>query len=149
SPNGTSFGSAAGAPARGRLPGLPGPPFSTQRATFARGKGHSAGVARPLKRPRRNARSRAGAESTGRWHCSCIASRARREAGEVAGLLPREERMGGEMARRLEGDSLHAYRRSLAGVRVLDREAERELARRWAAGDQRAGQKLVEACLPF
>lgn len=57
--------------------------------------------------------------------------------------------MGSGMARGLEGDSLHAYRRSLSGVRVLDREAERALARRWIAGDRRAGDKLVEACLPF
>lgn len=53
------------------------------------------------------------------------------------------------MARELDSDSLHAYRRSLADVRVLDRETERELARQWGAGDKRAGQKLVEACLPF
>ena len=57
--------------------------------------------------------------------------------------------MGTSMARGLEGDSLHAYRRSLSGVKVLGREAERDLAVRWAAGDQRAGTKLVEACLPF
>ncbi len=31
----------------------------------------------------------------------------------------------------------------------LDREAERDLARRWRAGDRRAGDKLVKACLPF
>jgi RNA polymerase sigma-32 factor len=53
------------------------------------------------------------------------------------------------MARELDSDSLHAYRRSLASVKVLDRETERTLARRWLAGDRRAGQKLVEACLPF
>lgn len=47
------------------------------------------------------------------------------------------------------GDSLHAYRRSLAHVKVLSREAERDLAVRWAAGDKPAGSKLVEACLPF
>ncbi|HVH43489.1 MAG TPA: sigma-70 family RNA polymerase sigma factor [Labilithrix sp.] len=57
--------------------------------------------------------------------------------------------MGSGMARELQGDSLHAYRRSLANVRVLDREAERDLALRWIAGDKRAGQKLIEACLPF
>lgn len=57
--------------------------------------------------------------------------------------------MGTSMARGLEGDSLHAYRRSLAHVQVLSREAERDFAVRWAAGDQRAGTKLVEACLPF
>ncbi len=57
--------------------------------------------------------------------------------------------MGSGNARELDGHSLHAYRRSLANVRVLDREVERELARRWIAGDKRAGQKIVEACLPF
>lgn len=57
--------------------------------------------------------------------------------------------MGSGFARELDGSSLHAYRRSLASVRVLDRDAERDLARRWHLGDRRAGQKLVEACLPF
>jgi RNA polymerase sigma-32 factor len=57
--------------------------------------------------------------------------------------------MGTGMARTLEGGSLDAYRRSLQSVRVLDREAERQLALRWTAGDKRAGVKLVEACLPF
>jgi RNA polymerase sigma-32 factor len=57
--------------------------------------------------------------------------------------------MGGGMARELEGRSLHVYRRSLANVRVLERDVERELAQRWIAGDKRAGQKIVEACLPF
>ena len=57
--------------------------------------------------------------------------------------------MGSGMARELDGSSLHAYRRSLANVQVLDRDAERELARRWIAGDKRAGKKIVEACLPL
>ena len=57
--------------------------------------------------------------------------------------------MGSGNARELEGGSLHAYRRSLAQVQVLDRDTERELARRWIAGDRRAGQKIIEACLPF
>ena len=48
-----------------------------------------------------------------------------------------------------EGASLRAYRQSLASVRPLDKEVERELARRWIAGDKRAGEKIVEACLPF
>jgi len=56
--------------------------------------------------------------------------------------------MGSGMARELEG-SLHAYRRSLANVTVLDRETERDLAKRWIAGDKRAGQRIIEACLPF
>lgn len=45
--------------------------------------------------------------------------------------------------------SLQAYRRSLSGVTVLDREAERELARRWKAGDRRALERMIRACLPF
>jgi RNA polymerase sigma-32 factor len=57
--------------------------------------------------------------------------------------------MGSGFARELDGGSLHAYRRSLAGVVVLDRETERKLAQQWIRGDKRAGQKLVEACLPF
>ena len=48
-----------------------------------------------------------------------------------------------------DGTALRAYRDSLHGLRALDRESERELARRWGAGDQLAGSKLVEACLPF
>jgi RNA polymerase sigma-32 factor len=32
---------------------------------------------------------------------------------------------------------------------ILDRETERELAVRWRAGDERAGRKIIEACLPF
>jgi RNA polymerase sigma-32 factor len=55
----------------------------------------------------------------------------------------------GTSARGLDGGSLHAYRQSLAHVQVLDRETERDLARRWMAGDKRAGTKIIEACLPF
>jgi len=47
------------------------------------------------------------------------------------------------------GGSLRAYRESLSGLHALDRDTERELAKRWMAGDQDAGAKLVEACLPF
>lgn len=57
--------------------------------------------------------------------------------------------MGSGAVRGLEGESLHAYRRSLAGVKVLDRQTEKDLARRWIAGDRRAGQRIIEACLPF
>lgn len=57
--------------------------------------------------------------------------------------------MGSGMARELEGRSLCAYRRSLANVQVLERDVERDLARLWIAGDKRAGQKIIEACLPF
>lgn len=45
--------------------------------------------------------------------------------------------------------SLSAYRNSIAGVHTLDRDVERDLARRWIAGDKRAGERIVEACLPF
>ncbi len=48
-----------------------------------------------------------------------------------------------------QGGALHAYRGSLANLHALDRETERVLARQWMAGDKRAGEKLVEACLPF
>ena len=48
-----------------------------------------------------------------------------------------------------DGTALRAYRDSLSGLRALAREEERELVRRWSAGDQLAGSKLVEACLPF
>jgi RNA polymerase sigma-32 factor len=51
--------------------------------------------------------------------------------------------------RATEGDAMRAYRGSLASVVPLDRESERDLARRWRAGDRRAGDKLVTACLPF
>jgi RNA polymerase sigma-32 factor len=53
------------------------------------------------------------------------------------------------MSSTFDGGSLRAYRQSLSGVTTLDRETERDLARRWIAGDQRAGAKIVEACLPF
>jgi RNA polymerase sigma-32 factor len=45
--------------------------------------------------------------------------------------------------------TLHVYREALAGLKVLERDVEKELARRFRAGDRRAGDKLVEACLPF
>lgn len=45
--------------------------------------------------------------------------------------------------------ALRAYRESLSGLHTLDRDAERELAKRWRAGDQHAGARIVEACLPF
>jgi RNA polymerase sigma-32 factor len=44
---------------------------------------------------------------------------------------------------------LERYRHDLRDVRQLDPETERELARRWAAGDTEAGRQLVEASLPF
>jgi RNA polymerase sigma-32 factor len=45
--------------------------------------------------------------------------------------------------------SMSAYRGALTRVKQLDREEERRLSDRWAAGDQRAGARLVEGCLPF
>ncbi|UJR78642.1 sigma-70 family RNA polymerase sigma factor [Sandaracinus amylolyticus] len=44
---------------------------------------------------------------------------------------------------------LDRYRRDLRDVHTLDAATERDLARRWAAGDRLAGEKLVAACLPF
>ena len=57
--------------------------------------------------------------------------------------------MGNGSSHEGDGGSLHAYRRSLAGVQVLDRETERDLARRWKAGDKRALERMIQACLPF
>lgn len=48
-----------------------------------------------------------------------------------------------------DGGSLTAYRRSLSGVQVLDRETEQDLARRWKAGDRKALERIIRACLPF
>jgi RNA polymerase sigma-32 factor len=48
-----------------------------------------------------------------------------------------------------DGASLRAYRQNLSGVTTLDRETEKALARQWILGDARAGERLVEACLPF
>lgn len=48
-----------------------------------------------------------------------------------------------------DAPSLQAYRTKLGEVKQLDRETERELARAFRAGDRRAGDKLIQACLPF
>lgn len=53
------------------------------------------------------------------------------------------------MAAMFDGASFRAYRQNLSSVTPLDRETERELARKWVLGDKRAGEKIVEACLPF
>jgi RNA polymerase sigma-32 factor len=45
--------------------------------------------------------------------------------------------------------SLDSYRRALARHPQLSAEAERELARRYRDGDRRAGDRLIQACLPF
>jgi RNA polymerase sigma-32 factor len=44
---------------------------------------------------------------------------------------------------------MRLYRNVPSNVAPLDRDAERDLARRWRAGDRRAGDRIVVACLPF
>ncbi|MBL8609964.1 MAG: sigma-70 family RNA polymerase sigma factor [Myxococcales bacterium] len=53
------------------------------------------------------------------------------------------------MTAMVQGAGLSAYRNSLGAVRPLPRETERDLARRWRAGDARAGEQIIAACLPF
>ncbi len=53
------------------------------------------------------------------------------------------------MSSSFEGGSLRAYRQGLGSQKPLEREVERDLARRWRAGDKRAGDTIVAACLPF
>ena len=48
-----------------------------------------------------------------------------------------------------QATSLDQYRASLKRVEILDAGAERELAQRWADGDQAAGALLIESSLPF
>lgn len=48
-----------------------------------------------------------------------------------------------------ESPSLRTYRESIGQFSPLDRDVERDLAKRWRAGDKRAGEKIVQACLPF
>ena len=45
--------------------------------------------------------------------------------------------------------SLDSYRRAIARFPQLSAEEERELARRYRGGDRRAGDRLIQACLPF
>lgn len=45
--------------------------------------------------------------------------------------------------------SLRLYRTSLSEFVPLAREDERDLTRRWRRGESRAGERIVEACLPF
>ena len=45
--------------------------------------------------------------------------------------------------------TLDQYRASLRRVETLDADAERELAREWADGNQAAGARLIESSLPF
>lgn len=49
----------------------------------------------------------------------------------------------------LDRAAFSLYRAELQHREVLTPEAERELALRWRAGDERAGNQLIEACLPF
>ncbi|MEI7894824.1 MAG: sigma-70 family RNA polymerase sigma factor [Myxococcales bacterium] len=53
------------------------------------------------------------------------------------------------MASVYRGAALRTHRDSSKSTPQLDRQTERELARRWREGDKRAGDRLVEACLPF
>lgn len=53
------------------------------------------------------------------------------------------------MATLFEGASMQAYRENLGTHPPLDRETERQLARKWRGGDAQAGRRIVEACLPF
>ena len=45
--------------------------------------------------------------------------------------------------------SLAIYREHLAACVTLDREEERNLARRWREGDRSAGNRIIQTCLPF
>jgi RNA polymerase sigma-32 factor len=48
-----------------------------------------------------------------------------------------------------ERDSFDRYRASLTGTEPLAPDVERALARRWADGEQAAGERLIRASLPF
>jgi RNA polymerase sigma-32 factor len=48
-----------------------------------------------------------------------------------------------------EAASLRAYRATLSHIAPLAREAEQELAKRWIAGEAKAGDLLIQACLPL
>jgi RNA polymerase sigma-32 factor len=48
-----------------------------------------------------------------------------------------------------EAASLRAYREDMSSFAPLARETERDLAKRWIAGDTWAGEQIVLACLPF
>lgn len=53
------------------------------------------------------------------------------------------------MASAIQEGGSSFYRQQLRALTPLTREAEQALARRYIAGDQRAGAELVLACLPF
>lgn len=48
-----------------------------------------------------------------------------------------------------ERSALSTYRTELGSRKTLSAEVERDLVTRWRAGDNAAGQRLIEACLPF
>jgi RNA polymerase sigma-32 factor len=48
-----------------------------------------------------------------------------------------------------EHGALATYRAELASRKALSAEVEREFVGRWRAGEQDAGRRLIEACLPF
>ncbi len=48
-----------------------------------------------------------------------------------------------------ERSALTTYRAELGSRKALSAEIERDLVTRWRAGDNAAGQRLIEACLPF
>ncbi|MBW2209650.1 MAG: sigma-70 family RNA polymerase sigma factor [Deltaproteobacteria bacterium] len=53
------------------------------------------------------------------------------------------------MATIVSATALDRYRASLKRVEILDAETEREVAARWADGNQLAGARLIESSLPF
>lgn len=53
------------------------------------------------------------------------------------------------MGSAFDGTSLRSYRESLSSFGPLDRTTEQNLARKWRDGDQKAGGRIIEACLPF
>jgi RNA polymerase sigma-32 factor len=50
---------------------------------------------------------------------------------------------------RMDENGLHRYRTSMRSCAPLGEHEERELARAFRAGDRRAGDKLIRACMPF
>ena len=53
------------------------------------------------------------------------------------------------MSTTLDRGAFAVYRTQLSDRTTLSPEAEKDLARRWKAGDKDAGRHLIEACLPF
>jgi len=72
------------------------------------------------------------------------------KCGFFAGRVDAMDFFGGsEMRSVFEASSLATYRHSLASCVPLDRAEEHELAQRWREGDRAAGNRIIEACLPF